>query len=155
MLDAIGPGAYAQRSGKPDLTIDGRPRIVPMRKHEGYYVEGREVDPINMPVLGADNVVAGSVTDVWIDLAEPMIRYFEVKLAPETGGRTVLVPIGFARVNKRRRRIEVQAIYSHQFADVPAIESDDKISLLEEDKVCAYFAGGTLYADAARQEPLI
>jgi len=155
MLDGVGPGAYAQRSNSPDLTIDGKPRIVPMRNHQDYHVAGRDTNPLNMPVTGADGAVAGYVTDLWIDLAEPMICYFEVKLKEDLGGRTVLLPIGFSRVNKRRGRIEVQAIYSNQFADVPATASSEQVSLLEEDKICAYFAAGTLYADAKRQEPLL
>jgi len=154
MLDGIGPGAWAERSDSPDLTIDGHPRIVPMRHHEGFSVEGRDVDPIGMGVAGADGVVAGTVSDVWIDLAEPMICFFQVDLKSGLGERTVLVPIGFSRVNKRQGRIDVQAIYSHQFADVPATVSDRQITLLEEEKIYAYFAAGTLYADAERQEPL-
>jgi len=154
MLDGVGPGAYAQRADHPDMTIDGKPRIVPMRSHQGYYIEQREANPVGMSVVGTDGKVAGTVSDVWIDLAEPMICYFEVRLTDELGARTVMLPIGFSRVNKRRGQIEVKAIYAHQFADVPAIASDQQITLLEEDKVCAYFAGGTLYADASRQEPI-
>lgn len=155
MLDGVGPGSYAQRSDSPDLTIDGKPRIVPMRNQPGYYVASREVNPIDMPVTGAEGMVAGKVSDLWIDLAEPMICYFEVRLNDELGGRTVLLPIGFSKVNKRRGRVEVNAIYASQFAAVPATASSEQISLLEEDKVCAYYAAGTLYADAKRQEPLI
>ena len=49
----------------------------------------------------------------------------------------------------------MKSITAAQFADVPTIRRDDQITLLEEDKVMAYFAGGHLYATAARSEPLI
>ena len=42
-----------------------------------------------------------------------------------------------------------------QFADVPTLKSPDQVTKLEEDKITAYFAGGHLYADARRLEPLL
>jgi len=153
MLDGVGPAAYALRSEQPDLTIDGKPRIVPMRNAEGFRVDRRDADPRGMPVVGADGAAAGTVSDVWVDLVEPMICYFEVQLNGENASH-VLLPIGFAKVNRRRGQIDVKAIYSSQFADVPPTASSDRISAREEDRICAYYAGGTLYADAGRQEPM-
>ena len=154
MKDAIGPGAYANRADTPDRTIDGKPRIVPMRHAGSFHIDRRDPDPRGMPVMGADGNTAGRVSDIWVDVAEPMVSYFEVELGEQQGSRHVLLPIGFAKVNRRKGQIDVNAIYAHQFADVPALASDQQITCLEEDKVCAYYAGGTLYADAGRQEPL-
>jgi len=155
MHDRIGPGTWSMRRDAPDLTMDGKPRIIPMRSAEGFHVDKRDPNPIGMPVVGADKEIAGTVKDVWVDLGEPMIEYFEVALADEHGGRNVMVPLRFAKVHRRQRIIEVNAIYSHQFADVPALASDQQITCREEDKVCAYFGGGTMYADEKRQEPLV
>ena len=47
----------------------------------------------------------------------------------------------------------VKSILASQFADVPGIKNPDQITLLEEDKICAYYGGGTLYATPARAEP--
>ena len=47
----------------------------------------------------------------------------------------------------------MSSILADQFADVPGIKSPDQITLLEEDKVCAYYGGGTLYATPGRAEP--
>ena len=52
-------------------------------------------------------------------------------------------------------RLLVKAITAAQFANVPATKRDDQITLLEEDKISAYYAGGHLYAMAGRAEPLI
>jgi photosynthetic reaction center H subunit len=38
---------------------------------------------------------------------------------------------------------------------VPALRHPDQITKLEEEKISAYYGGGTLYADAKRSEPLI
>ena len=44
---------------------------------------------------------------------------------------------------------------STQFAQVPGTRNPDAVTLLEEDKIMAYYGGGVLYATAARQEPLL
>ena len=49
----------------------------------------------------------------------------------------------------------VRAILASQFAHVPTTRSPDRITLLEEDKICGYYGGGTLYATPSRQEPLL
>ena len=147
----IGPGAYAHRSDTPDLTLDGRPRVVPMRADSNLHVDSRDPDPRGMPVFAADGVEVGKVSDAWIDLAEPMIYYLEVA----TGTRSIMVPFQFADLDKGKGEIKVDALYSHQFANAPALRSPDQITLLEEDKICGYFAGGLMYADETRGEPLL
>jgi photosynthetic reaction center H subunit len=49
----------------------------------------------------------------------------------------------------------VESILGNQFALVPGLKSQDQITLLEEEKIMAYYGGGTLYATPERQEPLI
>lgn len=150
MLDAIGPGSYALRSDTPDLTVEGEPKIVPMRAAPSFSVCADDRDPRGMPVLGADRQVAGKISDVWVDKSEVIIRYYEVELA---GGKHVLLPANFSRVDRNRGEVTVQAIFADQFANVPATKSPDQITLLEEDKICAYYGGGTLYAAPNRAEP--
>jgi photosynthetic reaction center H subunit len=65
----------------------------------------------------------------------------------------VLLPINFARI--RNGRVSVSAILARQFADVPATQHPEQVTLLEEDKICAYYGGGTLYAEPSRAEPLL
>jgi photosynthetic reaction center H subunit len=38
---------------------------------------------------------------------------------------------------------------------VPTTKHPDQITLLEEEKITAYFGAGTLYAEPKRSEPLI
>ena len=49
----------------------------------------------------------------------------------------------------------MSALLSTQFGDVPPLKSPGTITLLEEEKVTAYFGAGTLYATPDRQEPFI
>jgi photosynthetic reaction center H subunit len=152
MVDAVGPASYAHRADVPDLTVDGIDKIVPMRIATTFSIADRDPDPRGMPVIGADHNVAGTVKEVWVDRSEIVIRYLEVGL--KSGGSAML-PWNFCRVDRHTRRIRVKSILSTQFADVPKLASRDRITLLEEDKVCAYYGGGHLYALPSRSEPLL
>jgi len=152
MLDAVGPAAYAQRANYPDHTIDGEPMIVPTRVAAGYTVSRKDPDPRGMGVYGADHEWAGTVRELWIDRAEPQIRYLELETS---AARRVLLPINFAKIDGSARRVNVRSILASQFATVPALASPDQITRREEDQIMAYYAGGNLYATAARAEPLL
>ncbi len=106
-----------------------------------------------MTVKGADKRTAGTVTDVWVDRSEFMIRYLEVALTGS--GKHILVPMNFTRIDGEARIVSVVAILAQQFTDVPALKSSEQVTRLEEEKICAYFAGGYLYATPERAEPLI
>jgi photosynthetic reaction center H subunit len=105
-----------------------------------------------MEVFGADRELGGTVSDIWVDRAEPQIRYLEVTTP---AARRVLLPITFAKISGSKRRVTVKSILGSQFATVPALANPDQVTLLEEDKITAYYAGGTLYATPARAEPFL
>jgi photosynthetic reaction center H subunit len=153
LIDGIGPGAYAERAKVPEFTVDGVPKIVPMRVAQNFSIAKGDADPRGMTVYGTDGKSAGIVGDVWVDRPEAMIRYLEVNLTPEGG--SVMLPITVALIDKRRRQVKVDAITAAQFADVPRIESPDRITLYEEERVVAYYGGGFLYATPERSEPLL
>lgn len=153
MRDGVGPAAWAQRADTPDLTWAGENRVVPMRVAEDHWVEENDPDPRGWNVVAGDGQIAGKVTELWIDLAEPLVRYYEVALGK--GGRNVLVPYVFANVNAATKELEVDALTAAQFAGVPSIKSPNQITALEEDKICGYFGGGRTYSVATRVEPLL
>ena len=152
MVDAVGPASYALRATYPDTMLSGEPMIVPLRIDPNFSISLKDFDPRGMEVYGADKVPGGVVTDVWVDRAEPQIRYLEVET---TNARRVLLPIYYTRFDKVRRRVKVKSILGSQFATVPAHASPDQVTRREEDQIMAYFASGHLYATAARAEPLI
>jgi len=157
MIDGVGPASWANRADEPDRTFHGAPKIVPMRLDPTFSVAKGDPDPRGLPVEAADKVTAGTVMELWVDRAEPQVRYYEVQLSGSE--RRIMLPAGFVQWPNfglwGNDRLLVKSITAAQFADVPAIRRDDQITLLEEDKVMAYFAGGHLYATAARSEPLI
>ncbi len=153
MLAAVGPGSYSDRADIADTTVEGDLRIVPLRSAPRFGVSSHDPDPRGLPVLGFDGLVAGTVTDLWVDRAEVIFRYLEVAVPTPAGMRSVLLPVNFSRIGSQR--VKVRSILASQFADVPATRNPDSVTLLEEDKIMGYYGGGTLYATPARQEPLL
>jgi len=152
MRDGVGPASYAERANVPECMLDGTPMIVPMRSVTGWSINPRDPDPRGMSVVGCDGVAAGTVSDVWVDKAEPQIRYLEADL---TGGGKVLVPYGFIKYDARARKVTVSAITGAQFAHVPRTAHAEQVTRLEEDKITGYYGGGTLYATPDRLEPVL
>ena len=151
MLDGVGPGAWAERADRPDRNADGHAKIVPLRQVEDFAVCAGDTDPRGLDVVGADGEIGGTVVELWLDTAETLFRYLELKLAGSE--RSVLLPMNFARV--KSDRVVVKAILGHQFAEVPGTKQPDMVTMLEEEKIMAYYGGGTLYAEPERQEPLV
>lgn len=150
MRDGVGPASYANRANVPERMIDGTPMIVPMRTLSGWRINSRDPDPKGMTVVGCDGAAAGQITDVWVDKAEPQIRYLELQL---TAGGHVLVPYGFVKYSGGK--VHVNAITGAQFAHVPRTASGEQVTRLEEDKITGYYGGGTLYATPDRLGPVL
>ncbi len=171
LLDCIGPSAYAERPDRPELDLHSQPKIRPMRTQKDFTMEKSSPDPRGWPVVGADGKVAGKISDLWVDAPEIMVRYYEVELAgrapvaapaqtkagaqgkaataaaaPAAGGKRVLLPVNLAHVSKARKQVEVAAISSDLFAEVPATGKPDQVTMLEEEKISAYYGGGFLLA---------
>jgi photosynthetic reaction center H subunit len=153
MRDAVGPAAYALRSDTPELTQDSRPRIAPMRLCPDFSVEENDPDPRGMTVVGADGQVAGKVTDIWVDRAEPRVAFLEVAVNPD--GRQALLPMTFVRINSDKGLVKVASILARHFAHVPPLRDKDHVTAREEDRISAYYASGHLYAVPSRTEPIL
>ncbi|MBL6696934.1 MAG: photosynthetic reaction center subunit H [Proteobacteria bacterium] len=150
MVDGVGAAAWAIRPDKPDLTVDGRPRIVPLRVDSDHSVNSGDPDPRGQAVFGCDGKQAATVVDLWVDRAEPHFRYAEL----DAGGRRILLPMTLAMVSSDGS-INVKSIRSDQFAQVPGLSNPDEVTLQEEDRITAFYGGGHLYAMPMRSEPLI
>jgi photosynthetic reaction center H subunit len=151
LLSNVGPASYAQRSDTVELTREGHDLIVPMRVADDFDVSAGP-DPRKWNVLGADGKVAGTVKDLWVDRADVMVRYLEVELS---AGGTRLLPITMSLLQREARVVEVASIYASQFGEVPTTKEADRLTTLEEERICAYYAGGRLYADASRLGPVV
>lgn len=152
LVDGVGPAAYAMRAPWPDLDMEGRLRIVPIGADAHFAVSPRDPDLRGMIAVGADKRVAGTVTDIWIDRSDRLIRYIDVLLP---SGRTVMAPLAFASVNRRRRAVVFDSIAAHQFENVPQLATAGEITRFEEERIQGYYGGGYLYGLPNRTEPLL
>jgi photosynthetic reaction center H subunit len=148
LVDGIGPAAWADRAKRPDVDMEGHPRIVPLSSAADFWVAKEDSDLTGWPVIGADGVVAGTVSDLWIDRADRLVRYIQLSDG-------ALAPMMMAKVDRRGRRVVIDALNGAQFAGVPRTETPGQITLYEEERVQSYFGGGYLYANAGRQEPFL
>jgi photosynthetic reaction center H subunit len=152
MADGVGPAAWAPRRDIPELDAHGHAKIKPFSLLADFRLSGGR-DPRGKPVVAGDGEVVGRIIDMWIDVPEATVRYLTVDLNPEGTGQTRLVPINMCRIGADR--VTVRSLYAHNFAGIPGIKAHDQVTLLEEEKVCAYYAGGTLYAAPHRLEPVV
>jgi photosynthetic reaction center H subunit len=150
----VGPGAWTPRPDQAVLDEHGNPQFTPLSMVPAYGVSERDPDPRGMDLLDANGDKAGTVRDLWIDRSEMIFRYLEAEVPLAAGGtRRVLVPMPFARINERG--VQVHALLAAQFEGVPAIRANDRVTLLEEERITAYYGAGTLYAEPQRVEPLL
>lgn len=152
LVDGVGPAAWTERARRPDLDWEGHPRIVPLSAAEGFFLERRDADPRGYTVVGYDDRKAGTVSEVWVDKADRLIRYIQVTT---NGGRDVLLPMTMATINRSFQRVDTDSVTAAQFENAPGLEGSGVITLYEEERVQAYFGGGYLYATAERSEPLL
>lgn len=162
MKDGLGPAAYANRQDYPDLTFDGRNRIVPIGDAHEIDIAPNDPDIVGWPVYDCNVELAGKVSDVWVDQAEHLIRYVEVET---NAGDKVLAPMAVTVVQGKgllhglgwetKELVQIDAITKDQFADAPRVATPGQITRLEEDKIQAYFGGGYMYATPERAEPFL
>jgi photosynthetic reaction center H subunit len=140
MMDGVGPAAWAPRRNAPELDGHGHNKIVPMA-HAGNFGISAGRDPRGLPVQASDLVMVGTISDLWVDAPEQVVRYLEVTL--DSGGKR-LIPMPMAKIQSDR--VKVASLPSDLFGSVPATRSSTEVTLLEEDKISGFYAGGTLFA---------
>lgn len=140
MLDGVGPASWAPRRDAPELDGHGHNKIVPMAVAGNFGISAGR-DPRGMPVQASDMVYVGHISDVWLDAPEQLVRYLEVTL--DTGAKR-LIPMPMAKI--KSDRVKIESIPSDLFGSVPATRSSTEVTLLEEDKISGFYAGGPMYA---------
>ncbi len=152
MMDGVGPASWAPRRDLAELDAHGHDKIKPMSDLPDFaFSAGR--DPRGKPVVTGDGEVVGRVTDMWVDVPEQLVRYLTMDVNPEGSGNTRLIPINFARIGSDR--VTIRSLHAHNIEGIPTTKSGGSITMLEEEKITAYYGGGTLYATPERAEPCI
>ena len=161
MLSNMGPAAYAERADVPEHTREGHDLVVPMRVATDFHVSAGS-DPRGWNVEATDGKIAGTVKELWVDRADMMVRYVEVELAADVAGETAegatttrLLPITMMRILSEPKKVKVEAVRAAHFSAVPSLKLPDSITILEEEKIQAFYAGGRLYAEPKRIGPVV
>ena len=162
MKDGLGPAAWANRQDYPDLTFDGRPRIVPIGDAHEIDIAPDDPNIIGWPVYDCNVELAGKVSDVWVDQSEHILRYLEIET---NSGKKVLAPVFVSVIQTKGllhglgwdnpELVQIDAITKDHFDDVPGLATPGQITRLEEDKIMAYYGGGYMYATPDRAEPFL
>ena len=147
MMDGVGPASWAPRRDVAELDAHGHAKIRPLSSLDDFHVSAGR-DPRGLPVVTGDGEVVGRITDMWVDVPEQLVRFLTVDLNPEGSGKTRLIPMNMARIMSDR--VRVRSLHAHNWEGVPQIKGTDQVTLLEEEKIMAYYAGGTAYASPDR-----
>ena len=139
MADGVGPASWAARRDEPELDAHAHPKLRPMASIPDFKLAAGR-DPRGMSVIANDLGKPGTVTDMWVDVPEQLVRYLEVTLVD---GSKRLLPMTMARIT--RDGVKVGSISASRFADVPQTAAADQVTKLEEDKISGFYAGGYLY----------
>jgi len=145
LTDGVGPAAWAPRRDLPELDGHGHNKIMPMSQAAGFAISAGR-DPRGLPVQAGDLEVVGTISDMWVDVPEQLVRYLEITL---NSGAVKLVPMPMVKV--QADRVRINSLSSDLFDGVPATKSTSSVTMLEEEKISAYYAGGTLYAAEKRK----
>lgn len=148
MKDGVGPASWTPRRDIPELDGHGHNKILPISRANGFAVSAGR-DPRGLRVWANDNAWAGTISDLWIDASEQLVRYLEMTLED---GTKRLLPMPMCKIDSDR--VRVSALSKQHFAGIPATRSSTEVTLLEEDKICGYVAGGTLYSADTRASKL-
>jgi photosynthetic reaction center H subunit len=151
MADGIGPGSWVPRADVPELDGHGHPKIVPMGQTEAYRVSAGR-DPRGLPVMAGDGEIVGTVSDMWIDAPEQLVRYLEIEL----DGSWRRHAAGANDVQQDRFQEGQDQLGLRQALRRRSVtKSPNQITKLEEEKISAYYGGGILYASQDRIDPLL
>ncbi len=105
------------------MSTDDLDRVVPLDDLDDFRVAGDDPDPRGWEVVAADGGRIGEVDDLLVDTGAMKVRYLDVGMDDGAGAepdRHVLVPIGYARIDRDHDRVIVDGLSSADLSAIPA-----------------------------------
>ncbi|HET9986359.1 MAG TPA: PRC-barrel domain-containing protein [Longimicrobiales bacterium] len=110
--------------------MDESPRIVPLDELPDFRVAEGQSDVAGWTVIAADGERVGKVVRMLVDVSARKVRYLDVALHPgalpmgaeKPHEHRVLIPIGYARLNRRERWVVVEGLRGDDVANLPPFE---------------------------------
>jgi sporulation protein YlmC with PRC-barrel domain len=96
--------------------------VVPMDDLDDFQVAEGDPDVRGWDVIASDGRKIGEVDDLLVDTGAMKVRYLDVDLDDALAGddRHVLIPIGYARLNRDDDQILVDTLSSDRLGEIPA-----------------------------------
>jgi uncharacterized protein (TIGR02271 family) len=98
-------------------------RIVPIDQLSDFQVADKDPDVRGWDVLAADGRRIGGVDNLLIDTAAMKVRYLDIEvdddLVREERDRHVLIPVGYARLDRDDKRVVVDTLNSSDVSNLP------------------------------------
>lgn len=135
---------------------DDLDRVVPLDELDDFRVAGDDPDPRGWEVLGADGRKIGEVDELLIDPGAMKVRYLDVELDGAAGAgrdRHVLVPIGYARLDREHDRVLVDGLSSAHLRDIPAYDHGPLTREFESSLRDSYRTRGLFGGDGSGDRP--
>jgi sporulation protein YlmC with PRC-barrel domain len=108
------------------MSNDDLDRVVPLDELDDFRVSRDDPDPRGWEVVAADGRKIGEVDELLVDTGAMKVRYLDVDLdhglVAGEHDRHVLVPIGYARLDRDHDRVIVDEITSHDLRAIPAYD---------------------------------
>jgi photosynthetic reaction center H subunit len=124
------------------MARENRERIVSLEEAGDFRVADGDPDVRGWDVLSADGRRIGEVDDLLIDTAAMKVRYLDVEIDDDLLGsdrdRHVLVPVGYARLDRDDNRVRVESLETSDVSNLPAYRSEP-ITREYEDQVRSGF----------------
>lgn len=128
---------------------EGMDRVVPLRQLDDIHVADGEPDIRGWEVMSSDGRKIGDVDELLIDTEAMKVRYLDVEvengMVAQDGGH-LLVPIGYARLERDSRRVLVDNLQSNELHSMPLY---DRQPLTRDfaDSVDTHFSRGRTTTD--------
>ncbi len=108
---------------------ESRDHVVPLSQLSDIEVAKDDPDVRGWEVLGSDGRRVGQVGELIVDRDAMKVRYLEVGIGDDLlgsageAGREVLIPIGYARLDRHDNRVFVDTMAAEELAGLPRFEA--------------------------------
>jgi sporulation protein YlmC with PRC-barrel domain len=140
-------GERVVREGEVERAVPARTGPLLSLSEVGVYeVAPGSADPRGWEVLASDRRRVGTVHDLLIEPTIMKVRYLDCEVTmPEfgepSGGRHILVPIGYARLDSKEQLVYVDALGADQFTQLPSF-AGLPLAPQTEERIYEIFARG-------------
>lgn len=106
------------------MADDEMERVIPLGQLDDFTVADGDPDVRGWDVLAADGRKIGEVDELLVDSTAMKVRYLDVDVddGAAAGDRHVLIPIGYARLDRERDRVLVDALQSGDLGGMPVYD---------------------------------